>query len=115
MAETKNSGGPAFPSERADKFMVRFPDGMRSEIAAAAKANGRSANAEIIHRLQSYSNPEGSDMAKGNALTIRISDETREKLDRLSKRGPYRISITSIVERGIELASAELEALGDKS
>ena len=53
-------------------------------------------------------------MAKGNTLTIRITDETRERLDRLSKRGPYRISITSIVDRGIELAADEIERMGQE-
>lgn len=32
--------------------MVRFPDGMRDRIRDAADANGRSMNAEIIHRLK---------------------------------------------------------------
>lgn len=32
--------------------MVRFPDGMRDRIAAAAKANGRSMNSEIIAALE---------------------------------------------------------------
>ena len=41
-----------FPSEVAAKFMTRFPDGMRHQIAAAAKAAGRSMNAEIVLRLQ---------------------------------------------------------------
>lgn len=35
----------------SDKFMLRFPDGMRDQIAAAAKESGRSMNAEIVHRL----------------------------------------------------------------
>lgn len=41
-----------FPSEMADRFQVRLPDGLRDEIRAAAKANGRSMNAEIVSRLQ---------------------------------------------------------------
>jgi predicted DNA-binding protein len=102
---------PKYPSDSIAPFGLRMPPEMKAGLEAEARANGRSLNAEIIHRLQSHNNPEGGDMAKGNALTIRISDETKEKLDRLSKRGPYRISITSIVERGIELAAAELEAL----
>ena len=32
--------------------MVRFPDGMRDAIKRAAEANGRSMNAEIVHRLE---------------------------------------------------------------
>ncbi|AVS68918.1 hypothetical protein C8245_21205 [Paracidovorax avenae] len=40
------------PSRTAEQFVVRFPDGMRDEIAAAAKKNNRSMNAEIVARLQ---------------------------------------------------------------
>ncbi len=32
--------------------MLRLPDGMREVINELAKANGRSMNAEIIHRIQ---------------------------------------------------------------
>lgn len=39
------------PPQAGDKYIVRFPEGMRDEIAAAAKANNRSMNAEIIARL----------------------------------------------------------------
>jgi enolase len=40
------------PARYLDKFMLRFPEGMRDRIAEVAKANGRSMNAEIIARLQ---------------------------------------------------------------
>jgi hypothetical protein len=39
-------------SRGSDQFMVRFPEGMREEIRAAAEAKGRSMNSEIIDRLQ---------------------------------------------------------------
>lgn len=35
-----------------DKFMLRFPDGMREAIAERAKANGRSMNSEIVNIIQ---------------------------------------------------------------
>lgn len=38
--------------QSADKYIIRFPDGMRDQIAEAAKKNGRSMNAEIIQRLE---------------------------------------------------------------
>ena len=41
-----------FPSETQDRFIVRFPDGMRDRIAEEAKANNRSMNAEIVARLE---------------------------------------------------------------
>lgn len=50
MAKSTISGDPV--SEQ-DKFMLRLPRGMRDEIAAAAKANGRSMNAEIVSRIES--------------------------------------------------------------
>lgn len=41
-----------------DKFMLRFPDGMREQIADAAKKNARSMNAEIVDRLERSFRPE---------------------------------------------------------
>lgn len=40
-----------YPSQTQDKFTVRFPDGMRDEIAKRAEANGRSMNSEIVQIL----------------------------------------------------------------
>lgn len=39
-------------SRESDKFMLRFPDGMRARIAEEAAKNGRSMNAEIVARLE---------------------------------------------------------------
>lgn len=39
-------------SRKLDQYIVRFPDGMRDELKIAAKANGRSLNAEIIHLIE---------------------------------------------------------------
>lgn len=41
-----------YPSDTAERFQVRLPDGLRDEIKAAAAANNRSMNAEIVARLQ---------------------------------------------------------------
>ncbi|WP_291577451.1 Arc family DNA-binding protein [Bradyrhizobium sp.] len=35
-----------------DKFNVRLPPGLRDRLHALAKANGRSANAELVDRLE---------------------------------------------------------------
>lgn len=40
------------PSDSADKFIIRLPPGMREQIAAAAKTNNRTMNAEVVLRLQ---------------------------------------------------------------
>ncbi|QLG95747.1 Arc family DNA-binding protein [Pseudomonas yamanorum] len=39
-------------SHEKDKFVIRLPDGLRPSISAQAKANHRSMNNEIIHRLE---------------------------------------------------------------
>lgn len=41
-----------FPSDTLDKFMLRFPSGMREQIKEESNKNGRSMNAEIVHRLE---------------------------------------------------------------
>lgn len=96
------------PSRTSPQFQLRLTDALLENIKQAAAANGRSMNAEINFRLNAFQQPTEADMAKGSTLTIRLSDETRAKLDEITKRGPYRISITSVVERGIELAAEEL-------
>lgn len=41
-----------YPSETQERFIVRFPDGMRDRITEEAKKNNRSMNAEIVARLE---------------------------------------------------------------
>lgn len=41
-----------YPSDQADKVLVRMPDGMRDHLKDAAKANNRTMNAEIVARLE---------------------------------------------------------------
>jgi hypothetical protein len=43
---------PPAPSNVADKFMLRLPDGVRDRIAGEAEKNKRSMNAEIVARLE---------------------------------------------------------------
>jgi Arc-like DNA binding domain len=48
-----------YPSEQQDRFIVRFPTGMRDKIGVAARANKRSMNAEIVQRLEaSFLSPD---------------------------------------------------------
>jgi len=42
----------SYPSDCADKYVVRMPEGMRPLIKEQAAINGRSMNAEIIFRLK---------------------------------------------------------------
>lgn len=43
-----------------EKFVVRFPDGMRGRIAEQARENTRSMNSEIIHRLETNAELEAA-------------------------------------------------------
>jgi hypothetical protein len=45
------------PSKQLDQFVVRLPGGLREHIKAAADANGRSMNAEIVHVLDRHFRP----------------------------------------------------------
>ena len=47
-----------YPSDKQDQFMIRFPDGLRDRIKAAAAANNRSMNAEIVATLEEAYPPE---------------------------------------------------------
>lgn len=58
-----------------DKYIVRFPEGMRDEIKMSADLNGRSLNAEIIQRLKQSYTPYREDL-----FTIRLSPETQDAL-----------------------------------
>ena len=49
-----------YPSQKADRIMVRLPEGMRDRLNAAAKANGRSANAEVVLALDAWLSAERS-------------------------------------------------------
>ena len=44
-------------------------------------------------------------------LTVRLTEEQRARLDAACALGPYRVALTEIIARGIELAAAELEQL----
>lgn len=48
---------------------------------------------------------------KPHTITIRLTEEQRDRLDALRSLGPYTISLTDIIVRGIELAAQELERM----
>lgn len=48
---------------------------------------------------------------KHTTLTVRLDHNVRTELERAANSGPYPISLTAIVERGIVLAVAELDEM----
>lgn len=68
------------PVREYDKFMLRFPDGMRDVIAERAKRNGRSMNSEIISILENALNESISDYDKDEILeVIKIQSDLLKK------------------------------------
>ena len=57
----------------SDQVKLRLPDGMRDELKEAAKVNGRSMNAEIIVRLESFKTQQSNQQL----------DRMEKKIDRL--------------------------------
>ncbi len=64
------------PFQTEDKYVVRFPDGMRDHIAKAAKANNRSMNAEIVSALQNHYQATSFDV--GAPIKTKSIDEAME-------------------------------------
>lgn len=91
-------------SRDQNKFVVRLPPGMRDKIAELARANNRSMNAEIVHRLSrtiadddslgAIGTEEANDIAEVSEFDKRLAEaQHRAVLDVLKEFG---ISITQI-------------------
>jgi hypothetical protein len=63
---------PKRPGRGSDKFDLRLPDGLRAKLHRLAKANSRSANSEIVARLEK-SIADDDDTKK---LLARVTDLT---------------------------------------
>jgi hypothetical protein len=51
---------------------------------------------------------------KAVPMSIRVSADLKRRMEAASEVGPYRVSITNLVERGIELALKELAEIKGK-
>lgn len=63
----------------SDKFMLRFPEGMRDMVKAAADKSGRSMNAEIVYALEVYFRLDGLnyDLFNDDAPSRLSPDDTK--------------------------------------
>lgn len=68
--ETLQVAVPTRTAQDSDKYIVRFPDGMRDRIAAVAKANNRSMNAEIVKCLEWALNVVGEPTSQPNIPNV---------------------------------------------
>ncbi|HGB6226367.1 TPA: Arc family DNA-binding protein [Salmonella enterica subsp. houtenae serovar 1,40:z4,z23:-] len=93
-----------------DKFMLRFPDGMRDAVAERAKENGRSMNSEIIDMINNalYLPSIGQDaidymLELANSDDIDdLDDETREQVEAML------LQIVEKINKKIEQSSSNL-------
>lgn len=76
-----------YPSQLAERFQVRLPNGMRDKLRIAAEKNNRSMNSEIIDRLQATFGFQESKIFADMAIDYdkEMNDITQEVSDRLSK------------------------------
>lgn len=65
-----------------DKYIVRFPEGMRDRLKEKAKANNRTLNAEIVARLDASFEATGSLEKQGIETGLEIAS-LRMEIDRL--------------------------------
>ncbi|HEU5019663.1 MAG TPA: Arc family DNA-binding protein [Pseudolabrys sp.] len=69
------------------QFNLRFSDQTRDRIAAAARASGRSMNAEIIFRLEASFSPSNSIEPKIAALLDQhIQQEVEARIKRIAAK-----------------------------
>jgi hypothetical protein len=74
-----------------DKFVLRLPAGLRDELHRLAKANSRSANAEIVSRLEQ--SVAGNDDTK--TILARVTDLTLA----LTRLFPHSADVTQEAEK----------------
>jgi hypothetical protein len=69
----------------SEQFVIRFPEGMRERLAHLAGANGRSMNAELVHRLEA-SMAASDEVKKAKILMTEIKAEVDMKMKKLEER-----------------------------
>lgn len=62
-----------YPSQLADKYMLRLPDGWRDAIKARAATNRRSMNQEILTALEGLVGSAAGEALGGNAPAAGIN------------------------------------------
>lgn len=68
-----------------DRFIIRLPGDMRPRLKAIAFSNGRSMNAEIVHRLhQSFTTATALDSSIAALIEQHVRDEIDARLRRIA-------------------------------
>lgn len=102
------------PSRAMDKVIVRLPDGMRDRIKAAAEANNRSMNAEIVATLEEkYPAPrrwfDSQKWAAHIALVEKRSKEILARMQEIVVSYPAAVNSEMVKALDDEFSSLSLE------
>lgn len=93
----------------SDQFMLRLPDGMRDRIKAAADANNRSMNAEIVAALEEkYPRPFGEEEDFSMAIAAAVSFDPKRANGRFAEE--FGLVLRYIHEKfGVDLEGRDIE------
>lgn len=96
-----------YPSETADRYIVRFPDGMRERLKQAAADNNRSMNAEIISRLEASF---GMDipLVQGTVNTIQGVRQMAAQMDKALKALETNPNFMAFMEQAAQKRQKEI-------
>jgi plasmid stability protein len=83
-------------TRESDRFMLRLPDGMRDRIKAAAEANTRSMNAEIVYRLESHETLLEEVSKQAQAWL-----DLKKSFDEMNKTWSERLTVVSAEAKGL--------------
>lgn len=102
-----------YDSRTADKFVVRLPEGLRSQIEVAANASDRSMNGLIVQALKQYLDAQNRQELLLNALASAVSVEN-DRANQISETGESanHPSDTPVVSRARSLITS-LMVCGD--
>lgn len=60
--------------QSAEKYVLRFPPGMRDRVRKAAESNRRSMNGEIVYQLEQVLPVEETETAPGDEIGVLAPD-----------------------------------------
>jgi uncharacterized protein YggE len=86
-------------NRESDKFMLRLPDGMRDLIAEAAKDNGRSMSAEIVHRLERSFPVTGTGSVAIGPATIQATATVTDESDTVTATATVRQTVQEVLDQ----------------
>lgn len=108
------------PLQPQDKYVVRFPDGMRDRLKAEAERNNRSLNAEIVAQLIEYpallTLSKALEYASGERVRLEAENkELREELAKVASRAELRGHLNDTLRTEMSAIKKEIELSAQKN